>query len=183
VRKLIAPAAGMLAVGLLLVGCTSSPGTSQQQETNRQQSSYDRLVAAEPAREMTNPISRRNINRWIETWDDPSALAYVYLLGVNGQLIGYYVLDSTPSNMCDSLTPNYRIEEHRGTTLTRHVVPAPSLDGVYRSGNECQRYYGFDAVSGAYIEFTIGSHFLSNQPLPLDVQPLGVATIENVASR
>lgn len=144
----------MIVGGLILSAC-SSEGSSQQKETNIQQGTYDRLVSIEPAKEMTNPSTRETVNFWIETWNDPSQMAHVYLQNADGDMIGYYVLDSPPVSMCTSLTPNFRIEGSTGSS-TRILTPAPSIDGVYRGDEDCSRYYGRDATSGAYVEFTVG---------------------------
>lgn len=81
--------------------------------------------------------------------------------------------------------PTYRYEDRPNDgSNTKYQVPAPAMDGVYYSGNQCDGYYGRDAVSGAYWEYTIGNgitHLVSSEPLPRqDVEPLGVATIESV---
>jgi hypothetical protein len=43
------------------------------------------------------------------------------------------------------------------------------VDGVYYSGGECNTYYGKDATTGSFIEYTVGlgiNVLLYNQPLP-----------------
>lgn len=107
----------------------------------------------EPAKEMTNPKTRETINFFTETWNEPGQLAYIYLQNSEGKMIGYYVLDGPPVSMCTSLTPNYRIDSG---TSGKVVTPAPGTDGVYRGSEDCSRYYGKDASTGAYIEFTTG---------------------------
>ncbi len=136
---------------MFLVAC-SGEGDAQRKETDRQQSTYEKLTEIEPAMEVTNPKTRETINFHTETWNNPEQLAYVYLQNSEGNMIGYYVLDGSPVSMCTSLTPNYRV---RGGD-SKVVTPAPSIDGVYRSAEDCSRYYGKDATTGAYIEFTVG---------------------------
>jgi hypothetical protein len=135
---------------------------------------------------MQHPITRISVNGWIATWDEPGKLAYVYLQGANGELLGYYILEGLPVSYCVSLTPTYTWEDIPGDgSSTKAQVPAPAMDGVYYGGaGACNTYYGFDAGTGAYIEYTAGlgiNVLLYDQPLPRqDVQPLGFSTIEDV---
>lgn len=167
---------------VLLLTASSCDETSQQQESSRQQSTYDGLVAAQPAEQASYSPTRETINFWIDTWGhEPGKLSYVYLLASNGQMVGYFIFEGLPVSYCASLTPTYRIDS---SNQGRVVVPAPAMDGVYYSGGQCNAYYGKDAVSGSYMEYTIGngiSALVYEQPLPRqDVEPLGVATIDTV---
>lgn len=184
-RFLTIIAAGIVGILVLTGSSCGNEDNPQAQESDRQQSNYEQLTAAEPAREMTHPMTRQTINFWIETWDDPGKLAYVYLLASNGQMIGYYIFEGLPVSYCASLTPTYRYEDRPDDGgNTKYPVDAPAMDGVYYSGNQCDGYYGKDAVSGAYWEYTIGNgitHLVSSEPLPRqDVEPLGIATIDQV---
>lgn len=136
----------------VLVACEME-GDSQTKETNIQQSTYTKLTEKEPAKEMTNPKTRETVNFWTETWNKKDQLAYVYLQNSDGKLIGFYALDGPPVSMCTSLTPNFRVDSGSNGKVT---TPAPGIDGVYRSAEDCSRYFGKDATSGTYIEFTVG---------------------------
>lgn len=175
-------------VGALTLGlgaCTSeTPQSSQRQETERRQATYDDLVARQPAHSMEYSPTRDQINFWIDTWGtEEGKLSYVYLLASNGQMIGYYVFRGLPVSYCAALTPTY---EHYGwsdsnTGVTGYPVPAPGVDGVYYSGGQCSAYYGQDASTGSYLEYTVGqgiSALIYEQPLPRqDVEPLGFTEI------
>lgn len=149
----------------MMSACESMP-TAQKEEIKTQQSNYERLVAKEPAHRTTNPQTRETVNFWVDTWNKEGQLAYVYLQNSKGNMIGYFVLDGPPVSMCTMLTPNYRIVDRADGDV---VVPAPGIDGVYRSGGNCSTYYGKDAVTGAFVEFTVGlgiNMLLYTQPLP-----------------
>lgn len=168
--KKIALGAIALFAGISLAACTSSgDGGGQKQESSTQQSNYDKLVAQDPAHTMGYSPTRKTINFWIDTWSKPGQLAYVYLMNANGDFTGYFVFDGPPVSMCTSLTPNYRLIDPGGSSDNGDItVPAPSIDGVYYSGGECNTYYGKDAQTGAYVEFTVGQSsnmLLYNQPL------------------
>jgi hypothetical protein len=155
-----------LAAVVALGACTSSSKSGQNKESGLQQTNYDRLVAQDPAHEMQTSVTRKTINRWIDTWGkDPNKLAYVYFQNANGDLTGYYVLKGLPVSYCTALTPTYKVRDSSNGNL---MLPAPSVDGVYYSGGECNTFYGFDATTGAYIEYTAGlgiNVLIYDQPL------------------
>lgn len=154
-----------------LTSCTSTGQTSAtKKETTTQQNNYSKLVARQPADSMDYSPTRDTINFWIKTWGKPGKLSYVYLQNSSGDLLGYYVLKGLPVSMCTSLTPTYQLVSPGGSTDNGKIsVPAPGMDGVFYSGGECNTYYGEDATSGAFIEFTAGlgiNVLLYDQPLP-----------------
>jgi hypothetical protein len=62
----------------------------------------------------------------------------------------------------------------------------PGMDGTYTAPGTCNAYFGFDATTGAYMEFTIGmnqSFFLFNSAMTLpefkSATPLGPTTLKN----
>lgn len=172
----------ILVLTLLTLG-SSCEGDSTSQETERgiQQSNYDVLAANQPAETMNYSPTRETVNFWIETWDEPGKLAFVYLLASNGQLIGYYVFEGLPVSYCVSLTPNFDVDS---SSYGKVVTPVPAMDGVFYSDAPCNNYYGKDATTGSYLEFTAGqgiNPLLYEEPLPRqDVEPLGFTTIDDV---
>lgn len=185
-RVIITMTAGITAFLFLAASSCGNEDSPQQEESNRQQSNYERLTANQPANEAQYSPTRETINFWLDTWgQDPGKLSYVYLLASNGQMVGYFIFEGLPVSYCASLTPTYRYEDRPNDgNNTEYQVPAPAMDGVYYSGGQCQAYYGKDAESGSYMEYTIGngiSALVYEQPLPRqDVEPLGVATVESV---
>lgn len=179
-RKLLKSTAEILAIifvaMIVLSACEENSSESSEREV--QKGNYERLVEMEPAKEVTNPKTRETVNFFTETWNEEGQLAYVYLQNSNGEMIGYYALDGPPVSMCTALTPN---QEVRGNSSSRVVVDAPGIDGVYRSAEDCSRYYGKDATSGAYVEFTVGMGInmllytepLSNHPNVENLAPEG----------
>lgn len=181
-------ATGVIVALFLLFGlaaCDDGSPSPQQSERAGQQNNYQTLVNNQPANSMGYSPTRETINFWIDTWDEPGKLAYVYLQGANGEMLGYYIFRGLPVSYCASLTPTYRWEDIPGDgSGTDAQVPAPAMDGVYYSGAGCSAYYGVDASTGAYIEYTAGlgiNVLLYDRPLPRqDVQPLGFSTIGDV---
>lgn len=186
-RKIIALG---LIVGVAAFAAACDDGSDnpgQKAESQTQQSNYDRLAALEPAHRMAVSPTRNTINFWIDTWGkDPEKLAYVYMLNSLGQTTGYYIFKGLPVSYCASITPNYTFVDVPGDGNDQKTGPlaAPSIDGVYYSGGGCDAFYGKDASSGSYVEFTVtaaSGYRLFDRPLPLpDVKPLAFATVDNV---
>lgn len=182
---LVTAAVGIGAL-LLLGACEGDGPEAQGKEREIQQSNYERLSAAEPALQAQDPMTRRTVNFWTETWgNEPGKLSYVYLMASNGQLTGYYIFEGLPVSYCVSLTPPYRFERpYSGNGQNGHEVQAPAMDGVFYSGQGCTVLYGKDATTGSYLEFSVGNgmnYLLYEQPLPRqDVEPLGFTRVEDV---
>lgn len=165
-------------LGVTAGGCEDdNPSESKTQKDN-----YSKLTKRQPAETMDYSPTRETINAWIRTWEKPGKLAYVYVQNGNGQY-GYYVMKGLPVSYCAMLTPNYEIKDRRNSDV---VVPAPGMDGVYYSGGQCNVYYGIDATTGAYQEFSLGmnqSYFLYSEPQTLpqyrDAQQMGPTSIED----
>lgn len=167
-----AAAALALAIGVSACSSTSSEGDAQKRESATQQNNYTAQVAKQPAHRMTYSPTRDTINGFVDVWNKPGQLAYVYLKNANGDVTDYFVMKHPPVSMCVALTPTYKVLTYDGGTdgaTSPVVVPAPSLDGAYYSGGDCNTQYGFDAVSGSYLQFTAGlgqNVLLFTQPLP-----------------
>jgi hypothetical protein len=160
-------------------GCEPTPEAIKK-EQNNQGNNYTSLQDKQPAQQMDYSPTRDGLNNWMETWGEEGKISYVYLIASNGQKVGYYVFKGLPVSYCASLTPPDRIESNGGNPDL--IMKAPSMDGVYYSGSQCNQYFGYDATTGSYIEFSVGSglnFFVTEDPLPVqDVEPLGFTTIE-----
>lgn len=157
---------------ITLAGCTNDAGDEEQDRTL---GGYTRLVAQQPSKTMNYSPTRNTANFWIETWSKPGKLSYVYLQNGDGDLLGYYVFKGLPVPYCVSLTPP---EQVSGTGDAGVVRKAPAVDGVYYGQGDCSRYYGIDATTNSYVEYTAGlgiNVLLYDQPLPNNpnVKPLG----------
>jgi hypothetical protein len=181
-KKYLLAIVALAAIGLS--ACGGEP-SAQQNESKIRQGGYEYLAKHQPAHTMQYSPTRETINFWIDTWNKPGKLSYVYLQAANGQLVGYYILKGLPVTLCAALTPNYEMydvsEDGVGPNT---VVPAPGVDGVYYSGGQCNDYYGRDATTNSYMEFTVGSSMnmlVYERPLPRqDVEPLGFTDVDDV---
>ena len=178
---------------IALSGCEfETYETSQsaaKQENSIRQSNYERLAESQPAHEMNYSPTRATKNFWIDTWGTPGKLSYVYLMNGTGDLIGYYIFEGLPVSYGVSLVPPYEVlhnvdlGEYHGDI----VVPSPSIDGTYASAANVNTFYGKDALTGMYIEYTVGfgiNALLYSEPMPLQGReeplPLGAATFDTI---
>jgi|GEM_PF-6462203 len=158
----------LMVLGLVvgLSACESPQPSSQRAEAENRQGGYDILTKNQPGETMSYSPTRDTINFWVNTWDEAGKASYVYLQNADGKITGYYILEGLPVSYCAAISPTYEIVEDQYGNV---VVPAPANDGVYYSGGQCDTYYGKDATSGAYIEYTVGlgiNVLLYDQPLP-----------------
>lgn len=158
---------GLIIIGVTATACMSNTPSGASQDTTRNVNAYNQMVANQPAHTMTYSPTRNTINFWIDTWNRPGALSYVYIQNAAGKLINHYVFKGLPVSYCAALTPTQRTTDPNGDGNA--VVNNPSLDGVYYSGGQCNEYYGEDATSGAYVEYSLGigqNQLLFSKPLP-----------------
>jgi hypothetical protein len=193
VRRLTRNVLAGLTVAGVLLGATAceddgSKPSSRSKESRSRNSQYDELVARQPAHTGSYSPTRETKNFWIDTWmKSPNKLSYVYIQNANGSY-GYFVLKGLPVTYCVSLLPpEVKTRADLGQYDGDLVVQGPSMDGTYSSGSNCNAYYGKDATTGAYVEFSVGqnqSYFLYDQPLDLpqfkDAAPLGPTQIKDV---
>jgi hypothetical protein len=181
----------VIGIGLAATACDfddSSKPSARAKETTTTTSNYARLVAQQPAHTVKHSPTRDTKNFWIDTWGQtPNKLSYVYLQDAAGRW-GYFILKGLPVTYCVSLLPpeqKARVDlgQYDGDTY----VQAPSMDGTFSSNSNCSSYYGKDATSGAYVEWSVGanqSYLLYSEPMSLpqfkDATPLGKSTFTNV---
>lgn len=179
---LILAAALVAFVFLTAEDCDNQDPTAKK-EQQKQAQNYEGVVAGQPVHGMRWSPTREALNHWAQTWEEQGKLSYVYLLDAYGHKIGYYIFEGLPVSYCASLTPPDKVENPDFSSVPA-VRAAPAIDGVYYSAANCQQLFGYDPISGAYLEFTGGGSFnylLSDQPMTrIDTEPLGDATIEGV---
>lgn len=169
--------AGLGVVSLLALAGCSEPSHDQK---NRDEA-YEKVMDAQPAKTLDYSPTRETINFWVETWDEPGKLSYVYLQNTSGEVIGYYVLKGLPVSYCAQISPPEKVSGGEGKAVTS----APANDGAYYGDGNCSTFYGQDATSGAYVEYTAGmgiNVLLFDAPMPnqSDAKPLGPTSVEDV---
>ncbi|MFI0967028.1 hypothetical protein ACH4S8_37440 [Streptomyces sp. NPDC021080] len=187
----IAAALTTAAIAFSATGCLgdgSSSPSARTRESTSVSSDYDRLVTNQPAHTMKYSPTRDTKNFWIDTWgQSPGKLSYVYLQDSQGRW-GYFILKGLPVTYCVSLVPpEKKVRADLGQYDGDAFVQSPSMDGTYSSSSNCTSYYGKDATSGAYVEWSVGanqSYLLYSEPMSLpqfkDATPLGKSTFATV---
>lgn len=164
---------GLMLVGAMLgnTGCDQQP-TAREKNQSVQRSLMERATAAYPVPTTTNFKAREAVVKQVERQDQAGMLFYVYILGQNGQQIGYYVANTRPIATCTLLTPP---EERIGNSNGGYnVLKAPGLQGTYSPNPSCGSVFFFDAATDAYIEISGMSYFVSDQPLSVKSDPIKV---------
>ena len=164
-----------LAIAITTAGlfATSCDGRTQAEQSNMaaQTALMDRATVAVPVPDVHNFVARQNLAEYMRRMDDPSKVWYVYLLGMNGNIIGYHV-GTYPQSVCTFMTPPEKEYHVSGSSGMNPLGPAPALDGVYYAGGGCTTSFMFDANTNAMI-FIGNLQFLAyDEPLDVKAQPL-----------
>src|SRR3546814_8924664 len=109
-----------------------------------------RATAAVPVPPTNNFVARQQLAEYMSRMDDPSKVWFVYLLGDNGNIIGYHI-GSYPQSVCTFMTPPERAEWRAHNNYASAVTTAPALDGIYYKGGGCDTSFMFDDASNAMI--------------------------------
>lgn len=164
---------------LALAGCESEPNADEEARDG----AYEKVIKSQPGKQLEYSPTRETINFWVDTWNEPGKLSYVYLQNTTGEVIGYYVLKGLPVSYCAQISPPDRVDH--GSSGSNTVRQAPANDGAYYGDGNCNTFYGQDAESGSYIEYTAGmgiNVLLFDAPMPNqgDAKPLGPTSVEDV---
>lgn len=157
----------VLLVPVLLAGCSSTPPpdlyTILDTEGDRIAANQQRLMQSTPAPELQFSNERANIAKRATIFSDPNKLSYIYLLGENGVIMGFFTVKGKVSCVSSYLVPDEQYLHGTGAT-----VQAPDIDGSY--GTNGSGVFWFDA-QGVYHEWN-GLYFLSDSPVKMTQQPL-----------
>jgi len=181
-RRLIIGTLALIALSIVVAGCGSGGNSqlSQQQQqsvANRAQA-FARAQAAWPLPKTENFPLRETLVTMTQRDDLVNHPWYVYILGMNGNVIGYYVSKTDPVNACDFLssTQNVLHDEDKGGFA---ITDAPSLDGIYYGGAGaaagCDAWVFLDESTNALIKIRGLDFYVADQPLNLDAQAIKVS--------
>lgn len=169
----------ILLFAVLLTGCDEQ--SAGEQDAAARDRNAEQLVQQQPGGTMDYSPTREGINDWMQTWEDRGQVAYVYLLAANGEEVGYYVMEGPPISYCAAMAPPVESESNGNGGMV--TIPSQAMDGAYYSGNQCSQYYGFDAVTGEYVEYTIGNgmnHLVHTTPREVEVEPFTGTSVDDV---
>lgn len=170
-RRFLAFGFATLLAIVVLTACGEDDPAKQQREAAVQDRAAAMAVAESlyPAPDPANFPIRGALVKFTDRQDMIAHPWYIYILGMNGQYVGYFVGQTYPVNSCNFLSST---EDIRGGTNGNVVVTAPSYDGVYYGESQCDVYFFFDVETDAMHTFKAPMWFASDVPLDLDVPRL-----------
>ena len=171
-RKILIVAAA-LSAATALTGCPDRSDSRSQGE-RQQESVMQRAQAAVPVPRVSNFLTRSAVSKWMTRMDQPNKIFYVYIMGDNGNAVGYYTAQNRPTSTCTLMTPPDREVRVRGQGANP-LGAAPALDGVYYGSAKCAGVFFFDAGTDAYIEVNGFHYVVTDQPLKIEADPINVA--------
>lgn len=174
-RKLIITTLCVLSVAVGAAGAIAysgpSPSDARKHAVESRADNFNRAAALIPDPRNTNFPIRRALRQMNDREDMLNHPWFVYLLGQNGNTIGYYVAKWPPINGCDFLSSTEDVWTNDKTALK---MQSPSYDGVYYGGSLCNTWVIFDATTNAEIKIGGLQWYVSDQPLKLDAQAIKV---------
>ena len=146
------------------VACESKQENLREKSVDTRIDTMDRAQKQYPLPLTANFPIREALVKYTSRQDLINHPWYVYVMGDNGNIIGYYVAKTTPINECNFLS----------TT----VNDLPSLDGIYYGGGgsqgACDGRFFFDYTTDAMIMIRGLNYFVSDIPLLVDAEPIRV---------
>lgn len=156
---------------LMAASCDSKSSQQRQTAVAQRADTFQRAVQQYPNPQNANFPLRGALVKMTDRQDLLNHPWYIYILGDNGNAIGYYVGQTVPVNACDFLSNTADLQDH-------NVVPAPSLDGIYYGGSGsssgCDAWFFFDYATDALIQIRGVHFFTADQPLILNAEPIKV---------
>ena len=137
---------------------------------------FDEAQKLYPEPDLENYPIREALVEYTHRQDLVSHPWYIYVLGDNGNIIGYYVGKTAPQSTCNFLSSTQDlvdIDEEPDQVLT-----APSLDGVFYGGagasSACAMSFFFDYESNALVMVPSVRLFVTDQPLRIEADPIEI---------
>lgn len=134
----------------------------------------EKVLAAEPyPSDITDSLDRKMHIEQLRRFQDPNKLGYMYLLGMNGNVITWYTINGKPSSTQSSLTPDLQA----GEVGKGQVLPSAADDGSFGPNEGGDQGVLFFTTSGCMIEHA-PTWIYSDCPLNIAAAPLTIATLD-----
>jgi hypothetical protein len=157
--------------------CDDSAAEKQRKESvNERTQVFNRAKKIAPTPQVSNFPLRKALVEFTKRQDEINHPWYVYILGLNGNTVAYYVAKTVPVNSCNFLssTEDLRHDSDGGNV----VLTAPSLDGIYYGGGGasagCDSWFFFDAATNALIQIRGVNWYAADQPLRVEATAIKV---------
>lgn len=153
-----------------VAGCKDE--SARAKNVQAQRSVMDRATASSPVPQLNNFLAREAVVKQVKRLDEAGKIFYVYIIGDNGQQLGYYVSSTRPMATCTLLTPPQEMTQSGNGNWA--PVTAPGLGGTYSTASGCNSVFFFDAATDAYIEVSGMNLFIADQPLSVESEPIRI---------
>lgn len=150
----------------------TSPSDNRKQAVEARNAAFNRAKSLYPDPNNVNFPMRKQLVEFDQREDKLHHPWYVYILGQQGNVVGYYVAKFAPENSCNFLSST---EDVYGSNDGNLKMQSPSYDGVYYGSSACDEWFFFDAATNALIKIRGVNFFTADQPLRLQAQPIRVA--------
>jgi hypothetical protein len=178
-QRVVKIAALFAFVALLATAC--STGTNSQLQSQRKAAVKQRSQTFQKALDAvpTPKVDTFPLRQTLAEMTKREALLnhpwYVYLLGLNGNAVAYYVAKTVPINACDFLSSTEVVDSSDNGKV---VLTAPSLDGIYYGGagtsSGCDAWVFLDQATNALIQIRGVNFYTADKPLRVDAKPIRV---------
>lgn len=156
-------------------GANTTPEAQRESSVETRSQVFAKAESRFPVPVLTNFPTRQALVEFTKRQDLLNHPWYVYILGDNGNVLGYYVAQTRPANSCNFLSSTEDVRDDNDGNL---ILTAPSLDGVYYGGAggaaSCDAWFFFDEATNALIEIRGVKFFTADQPLALEAEPIKV---------
>jgi hypothetical protein len=169
----------LIIVGLVATACGSTNDALQNQRrasVKERSATFAKAEAQVPVPKIDNFPKRQTLAESTSREALPNHPWYVYLLGMNGNVVAYYVAKSVPVNNCDFLSSTEAVDS---SSYGKVILTAPSLDGIYYGGggasSACNTLVFFDQATNAEINVSGINTYVTDRPLKVRASAIKVA--------
>ncbi len=173
----------MLCVSIsLFAGCGRAieTGDTTMAEMELTEKNQERLIEARPAPELDDSLERQNLIKYLEYWNNPDRMSYIYLMSRSGTVIGHYTIKGKITFCCSKLTTRDQILEvgtgASGAGRTRHTVESPGLDGSYGPSEDAIFFFTTENPDVPVV--WKGDYLVSGVPMSINTKPVLVRQIK-----
>ena len=167
----------VLILAIFVLGACSfegEPGENNRKDAvTTREKTFDRAEHAVPLYIPQNFPIRQALVEYTARQDMLNHPWYIYLMGMDGTYIGYYVGKTYPINSCNFLSSTEIVDSSSNGKV---VLTAPSLDGIFYGGGgssaACNSMFFFDVNTNAMITFSAPIWFASDVPLQVEAKRL-----------
>lgn len=158
---------------IMLTSCSRGDISGRSSSVEQRNNSFSLAEKKFPNPKLENFPQREALIEFSKRQDLVNHPWFIYILGDNGNPIGYYVGKTRPINSCNFLSSTEGIYNGPKGDL---ILTAPAFDGMYYGGGSasaaCNSMFFFDWNTNAMIEIGSIKYFTSDQPLALDIKPI-----------